>query len=164
MVQDPVQHRGGKHRISHHLCPVNDLFVGGKDDGTGFIGVADKCEKTIRLSAADRSVANLINDDKLGFLDIFEPETGGALCLCGVEDLDQAGHLLKTSAVSRILIRLVIFSKHEACFDTVRLLKKRGKVLELDCSKIFWIACKNSEAVFQYCHPDGTMEIIKVEV
>lgn len=52
----------------------------------------------------------------------------------------------------------------EACFDTVRLLKKRGKVLELDCSKIFWIACKNSEAVFQYCHPDGTMEIIKVEV
>ena len=76
MVQDPVQHRGGKHRISHHLCPVNDLFVGGKDDGTGFIGVADKCEKTIRVSAADRSVANLLNDDKLGFLDIFEPESG----------------------------------------------------------------------------------------
>ena len=102
MVQDPVQHRGGKHRISHHLCPVNDLFVGGKDDGTGFIGVADKCEKTIRLSAADRSVANLINDDKLGFLDIFEPETGGALCLCGVEDLDQAGHLLKTYRIAAV--------------------------------------------------------------
>ena len=49
MVQDPVQHRGGKHRISHHLCPVNDLFVGGKDDGTGFIGVADKCEKNDSL-------------------------------------------------------------------------------------------------------------------
>lgn len=48
----------------------------------------------------------------------------------------------------------------EACFDTVRLLKKRGKVLELDCSKRFWIACKNLEAVFQYCHPDGTTEFI----
>ena len=58
MMQDPVQHRSGKYRITHHLSPVNDLFVGGKDDGTGFIGVADKCEKTIRLSAADRSVAN----------------------------------------------------------------------------------------------------------
>ena len=71
MVQDPVQHRGGKHRISHHLCPVNDLFVGGKDDGTGFIGITDKCEKAVGLSAADRCIADLVNDDKLCFLDIW---------------------------------------------------------------------------------------------
>ena len=38
MVQDPVQHRSGKYRITHHLSPVNDLFIGGKNDGTGFIG------------------------------------------------------------------------------------------------------------------------------
>lgn len=50
------------------------------------------------------------------------------------------------------------------CFDTVRLLEKRGFVLELNCSNGFWIACKNSEAVFQYSNPDGTLEIIKVEV
>ena len=50
------------------------------------------------------------------------------------------------------------------CFDTVRLLEKRGHVLELNCSNGFWIACKNSEAVFQYSNPDGTLEIIKVEV
>lgn len=36
------------------------------------------------------------------------------------------------------------------CFDTVRLLKKRGNVLEMNCSNSFWIACKNSEVVFQY--------------
>ena len=36
------------------------------------------------------------------------------------------------------------------CFDTVRLLKKRGNVLEMNCSNSFWTACKNSEAVFQY--------------
>lgn len=51
-----------------------------------------------------------------------------------------------------------------ACFDTVRLLEKRGEILELNCSNNFWIACKNSEAVFQYSHPDGTLEIIRVEI
>ena len=34
------------------------------------------------------------------------------------------------------------------CFDTVRLLKKRGNVLEMNCSNSFWTACKNSEACF----------------
>ena len=69
MVQDPVQHCSGKYWIPHHLSPVNDLFVGGKDDGTGFIGVTDKCEKAVCLSAAYRCIADLINDDKLCFLD-----------------------------------------------------------------------------------------------
>lgn len=30
MVQDPIQHCSGKYRITHHLGPVNALFVGGK--------------------------------------------------------------------------------------------------------------------------------------
>lgn len=96
MVQDPVQHRSGKYRIPHHLSPVNDLFVGGKDDGTGFIGITDKCEKPVCLSAADRCVADLINYDKLCFLDILSRNPAAR----------------SVSAVSRILIRLVIFSKH----------------------------------------------------
>lgn len=50
------------------------------------------------------------------------------------------------------------------CFDVVRLLEKKGKVLELNCNNSFWIACKNSEALFQYNCPDGSLEIIKVEV
>lgn len=50
------------------------------------------------------------------------------------------------------------------CFDVVRLLEKKGKVLELNCNNSFWIACKNSEALFQYSCPDGSLEIIKVEV
>ena len=102
MVQDPVQHCSGKYRIPHHLSPVNDLFVGGKDDGTGFIGITDKCEKPVCLSAADRCVADLINYDKLRFLDIFEPESGCTLCLCGIKDLDQAGHLLKTYSIAAV--------------------------------------------------------------
>ena len=82
MVQDPVQHCSGKYWIPHHLSPVNNLFVGGKDDGTGFIGVTDKCEKAVCLSAAYRCIADLINDDKLCFLDIFESESGCTLCFC----------------------------------------------------------------------------------
>lgn len=45
MVEDPTPHGSCKHRVAHHLCPVNDLLVGGKDDGVGFIGVADKSKK-----------------------------------------------------------------------------------------------------------------------
>ena len=102
MVQDPVQHRSGKYRITHHISPVNDLFVGGKDNGTGFIGITDKCEKPVCLSAADRCITDLINDDKLCFLDIFESESGCTLCFCGVENLNQAGHLLKTYSIAAV--------------------------------------------------------------
>ena len=102
MVQDPVQHCSGKYWIPHHLSPVNDLFVGGKDDGTGFIGVTDKCEKAVCLSAAYRCIADLINDDKLCFLDIFESKSGCTLCFCGVENLNQVGHLLKTYSIATV--------------------------------------------------------------
>ena len=65
MVEDPVQHGGCKCWIPHHLCPVNDLLIGGKDDGAGFICVADKGKKAVRLSTADWCVTDLINNDKL---------------------------------------------------------------------------------------------------
>ena len=55
MVEDPVQHGSCKHWIPHHLCPVNNLLIGGKDDGAGFIGVADKGKKAVRLSTAEMS-------------------------------------------------------------------------------------------------------------
>ena len=64
MVEDPIQHRSCKHRVAHHLSPVNDLFVGGKDDGAGFIGIADKSKKTVCLAPADWRIANLIDNNE----------------------------------------------------------------------------------------------------
>ena len=65
MVENPIQHGSSEKWIPHHLCPVNDLFVGGKDDGTGFIGIADKSKKTVCLAPADWRIANLIDNNKL---------------------------------------------------------------------------------------------------
>ena len=73
-----------------------------KAGGTGFIGITDKCEKSVCLSAAYRRIANLINDDKLCFLDIFESESGCTLCFCSVENLNQVGHLLKTYSIAAV--------------------------------------------------------------
>ena len=47
-------------------------------------------------------VADLINDDKLCFLDIFESKSGCTLCFCGVENLNQVGHLLKTYSIATV--------------------------------------------------------------
>lgn len=49
----------------------------------------------------------------------------------------------------------------ENCFDAVRLPEEKGNVLELNCSSVFWTACKNSEAVFEYGNPDGTAELVR---
>ena len=44
----------------------------------------------------------LINYDKLCFLDIFESKSGCTLCFCGVENLNQVGHLLKTYSIAAV--------------------------------------------------------------
>lgn len=49
------------------------------------------------------------------------------------------------------------------CFEEIRLIEKKGRWLELDCTEHFWIACKDTEAIFLYCHSDGRQETLVIE-
>ena len=84
------------------LCSVNNLLVGGKDDGVGFIGVADNGKKAVRLSTADRCVTNLINNNKLCLPDIFQAGSCSPLSFCGIEDANQVCHLFKTYHITAV--------------------------------------------------------------
>ena len=52
----------------------------------------------------------------------------------------------------------------EKCFERIRLLEKKGKLLEINCSEVFWIACQDSESVFIYQYANGMEEKILIEV
>ena len=60
MVEYPVEQCGGKDRIPHHLSPIRYLFVGGKDNGGGLIGIAYKCEEAVGLAPGNRGIAYFI--------------------------------------------------------------------------------------------------------
>ena len=47
MLQDTVQQGCCEDRISHHLRPISDLLVGSKNQGGGFVGIADKGKEPV---------------------------------------------------------------------------------------------------------------------
>ena len=102
MMQYPIKQRCGKHRIPNHLSPVGYLFVGRKDDGGGFVGIADKGKEPVSLTSGDRCVTYLVNDYKLSLLEVFEPETCGTFCFCIIKDLNQVDHLLKADGIATV--------------------------------------------------------------
>lgn len=53
--------------------------------------------------------------------------------------------------------------ENKGCFDEIRLIEKRGKWFELECAEPFWIACKDVEGIFLYCHSDGRQEVLIIE-
>ena len=60
MVENPVQHGSGKYRVAHHLRPVHDLLVGGKDNGGCLVGITDEGKEPVGLAAGDRSISDLV--------------------------------------------------------------------------------------------------------
>ena len=89
MLQDSVQQCSGKNRISHHLCPVRNLLVGGKDQGRRLVGITDKGKEPVRLGPGDRSVADFIAYNQLSLLQVLNPEAGSPVRLTVVEKLNQ---------------------------------------------------------------------------
>ncbi len=93
MVKYTVEHGGGEDRVPHHLSPVDDLLVGGKDDGAVLIGIADKGKEPVCLCSGYRGIADLIDDDELSLAYVLQHEAGRPLDLSGIEDLDEISHL-----------------------------------------------------------------------
>ena len=102
MVKDAIKHRSGKYWIPHHLRPVHDLFVCGKDNGRCLIGITDKCEEPVGLAAGDRRITDLINDEELCFFQVPQAEASGAFNLCCVKDLHKVDHLFKADSIAVI--------------------------------------------------------------
>ena len=102
MVKDSVQHGCGKNRITHHLGPLGDLLVGGKNDRRRLVRITDEGEEPVGLRSADRCVSDLIDDDQLCLFDVLQPEACTALGISIVEDLHKVGHPLKAYRVAAV--------------------------------------------------------------
>ena len=57
-MKDSVQHGCGKNRITHHLGPLGDLLVGGKNDRRRLVRITDEGEEPVSLRSADRCVSD----------------------------------------------------------------------------------------------------------
>ena len=82
--------------------PVHNFLVGGKDDGGSLIGVADECEEPIGLTPGNRCVANLVNNEQLRFLQVFQSEPGSPFRFCGIQYLYQIYHFLEADGVTAV--------------------------------------------------------------
>ena len=102
MVKYSVKQCRGKNGITHHLSPVSDLLVGGKDDGRSFISVADEGEETVCLTSADGRVTYFVDDDQLSFFDVSYPEARRAFRVRVVKEFDQVDHLFKADRVTAV--------------------------------------------------------------
>ena len=102
MVKYPVKHGSRQNRVTHHLRPLGDLLVCGKDDRGGLVGVADKGEEAVCFVPGDRRISDLVNNDQLCLPDVLQPEPGGALDIGVVQDPGEAGHALKADRVTAV--------------------------------------------------------------
>ena len=50
MLKDSVQERCCQHRVSHHLSPISNLFIGSENQGGCLVGITDESKEAVRLS------------------------------------------------------------------------------------------------------------------
>ena len=90
-VQQPVEHRGGDHRVVEDLSPGGDAQVGGQRDGAFEVPLGDDLEQRGGALGGHRQVAHLVDDQEPGAGE--EPHGGGPAALDGgaVAAGDQVG-------------------------------------------------------------------------
>lgn len=62
VVQEPVEDRGGDHRIGEHGAPFSNAAVRRDQHGAGFVAPADQLEEQVRRVRFQRQVAEFIDD------------------------------------------------------------------------------------------------------
>ena len=93
VVHEPVDQRGGDHRVAEDLAPGLEPAVAGDDDAAAFVAAGDQREQQVRGLAFEREVADLVDDQQLvalqapellvegvallGFLEAADPLLGG---------------------------------------------------------------------------------------
>jgi hypothetical protein len=106
MVEQPIEKCCGHHTVAHHLRPGLEALVGGDNERSLLVELADHIEKQIGLSFFDRGVADLIDDDKLRLHDPSHPVLGCLLDLGCFEQFDEVRDPLEADLVAFLNSRL----------------------------------------------------------
>jgi len=65
VVHEPVDERGGDHRVTEDLAPLLEGAVGGDDDRAALVAAGDEREQQVRGLALERQVADLVDDEQV---------------------------------------------------------------------------------------------------
>ena len=66
VVQEPIEERGGDHRIAEDLAPLGEAAVGGEDHRAPLVAGVDQLEEQVAAIGDDRQVADLVDDQERG--------------------------------------------------------------------------------------------------
>src|SRR5438034_11679841 len=62
VVDEPVDQRGGDHRVAEDLAPLFEAAVGGDDDRAAFVAAGDEREEQVGCLPFEWQVADLVDD------------------------------------------------------------------------------------------------------
>jgi hypothetical protein len=64
VVDEPVDERGGDHRVAEDFAPGFKAAVAGEDDRAAFVAARDQREEQVRGLALEREIADLVDDQQ----------------------------------------------------------------------------------------------------
>ena len=71
-MDEPVDQRGGDHRVAEDFAPGLESAVAGEDDRAAFVAARDEREEQVRGLALQWQVADLVDDDEAVAFEAFE--------------------------------------------------------------------------------------------
>ena len=91
VMHEPVDERAGHDVVPEDLAPLLEALVAGEHGGCSLVAAAHQVKEEHRPGAADREVANLVDDEERGEDERLEPLAEPASGLGFLEGRDQVG-------------------------------------------------------------------------